>query len=138
MSSREFGRIVVLILTAIYLFSVCSNTAIIEWKDGDETDHRNGDDEILEVCEISSINFDAHDPNESVIIQRSTSPRTYYNENSITSSTPYTTPICVVNVTAPPGISIILNILETFNNTKPSYLFVETFESCSSTGCYDR
>ena len=127
MLGREFGRIVVLFLTTTYLFSVCSNTAIIEWKDGDETDHRNGDDEILEVCNISSINFDAHDPNESVIIQRSTPP-SFYDQQTI----------CVVNVTAPPGISIILNILETFDNTTPSYLFVEKFGLCSRTGCYDR
>lgn len=127
MPRREFGRdILRLFFVVIWLVGISSNATIIQWRDVGETSaHQFSDEEgeeILDACSISAINFDGHGLNESVIIQTSEP-----------------TGMCVVNVTAPPGFNIALNVLETFDNVKPSYLFVEKFGLClTSTACYDR
>ena len=131
MPRREFGHG---ILGLFLLVAVSSNAIIIRWSDGGEEAaqrHMDGEaEETLNACNISSINFDGHDLKDAHI-QRF-APEMRHDDDDDPG-------MCVVNVTAPPGVSIVLNILESFDNVKPSYLFVEKFGSCSNTaGCYDR
>ena len=125
MPRREFGRG---ILGLFLLVAVSSNAIIIRWSDGgEETAQRHVDEEaeeILDACNISSINFDGHNPKDAHI--QSLAPETRHESDDDPGKG-----MCVVNVTAPPGVSIVLNILETFDNVTPSYLFVEKFGSCS-------